>query len=81
MTVRDKERVDGRYLIYTDKGTFRNTDSWLFLKFSSADMQGKLGVGETFKIKANGWRIPILSKFRNIITAEKVDAVPAPTNK
>jgi len=66
-----------QYRVHTDKGVFRNEDAWLFLKFDSADMQGKLTVGDTFKIKANGWRIPLFSMFRNIVTAEPVSTPQA----
>lgn len=88
VTVRDKQRVplaEGGSVnrVYTDKGTFENRDSWLFLKFNSEDVQGDLEVGRTYRVTTNGWRVPFLSMFRNIVTAEPVrpeaGAVPPPS--
>lgn len=78
--VTGKERINDRdnphYRVYTDQGTFRNTDAALFGKFNSGDLQGRLKEDEFFKVKANGWRVPWLSMFRNIISAEPLKEVP-----
>jgi hypothetical protein len=76
VTVSDKERttsVSGestisRYLIFSEEGeVFENTDSVLYLKFDSSDVQGHLKRGQKYEVKVAGWRIPFLSSHRNII--------------
>jgi hypothetical protein len=75
ITVSDKERIvesdgDGsssKYLIFTENGTFENTDSFWFWKWNSSDFQGKLHVDSTYNVKVVGWRIPFLSMYPNII--------------
>jgi hypothetical protein len=71
ITVKDKERIvkneDSYYLVFAEEGTFKNEDSFLFLKFNSSDVQGSLEEGKTYKIKVAGWRIPIMSSYENII--------------
>jgi len=78
VTVVDKERINttksGKFLIYGQDEVFENTDSYVFLKFTSADLQRDLIVGETYTVKVAGWRIPFLSMFRNIITVEDEQA-------
>lgn len=70
ITVTDKERVpDGEgsyYLVFTDDEVFKNVDVWRRLKTTSSDIQGRLQEGKTFEVTVYGWRIPILSKYRNI---------------
>jgi hypothetical protein len=58
-----------RYVVYTDAGVFENKDSFLFFKFNSSDLHNTLlGMkGKEVKIKSNGFRIPFLSSYRNII--------------
>jgi len=75
ITIEDKERVttgsgesiSAKYIIYTDKGTFENTDTWIFGKWSSSDIQNDLKVGETYTVKTAGWRVPFMSMHRNIV--------------
>lgn len=78
ITVKDKDRIttgsgeniDSKFIVYTENEVFENTDSWLFVKFSSSDLQNKLEVGETYTVKVAGWRVPFLSMYRNIIAYE-----------
>jgi len=60
------------YLVFTDDQTYRNTDTLYYFKFNSSDVQGKLIQTGRFRIEYYGFRIPILSKYRNIIKAEKI---------
>lgn len=56
------------FFIVTDEGeTFVNHDVSTLLKFNSADFQSQLKVGRKVKVDVTGWRIPILSSFRNIV--------------
>lgn len=78
ITIESKERVvtgsgdsiSSKYLIYTDKGVFECTDSWLFFKFNSSDIYSKLKDGKTYKVHVAGWRIQFFSSYKNIISIE-----------
>lgn len=71
ITVKEKERVvggsGGKYLVFTDNEVFQNTDSWWYWKFNSADFYSDIEEGKDYKVRAYGFRIPFLSKYRNII--------------
>lgn len=74
-TVKSKERVcdsgkNGtcKYLIYTDKGTFENTDSLIKGKFNSSDMYGDINPGVKYDARVRGIRSGFFSMYPNIIT-------------
>lgn len=74
-TVNKMERVQdangSKYLIYTKEGeVFENTDNLLFGKFNSSDLYNKLNEGQTYTCKVNGFRIPLMSSYRNILSCE-----------
>lgn len=73
--VLDKERIttkgESKYLVFCDGETFENTDTWLYFKWNSSDVQGVLTPGKTYKVSVVGWRVPILSMYRNIIRIGK----------
>jgi hypothetical protein len=80
ITVEEKERVcssdnECKYLIFTNKGVFENTDSYLQFKFDSSDVYGALKPESTYKVKINGLRIPFLSMYKNILNVEETIAV------
>lgn len=66
------ETHKGVYLVYTNKGTFKNVDNWLFLKFDSSDFQGKIAgmVEKEVKITKIGWRWSFQSWYENILSIE-----------
>lgn len=70
-TVNSKERVttdrNSKYLVFTDTETLENTDALFHLKYNSSDIYSELQIGETYKAKVYGWRIPFLSRYRNIV--------------
>ena len=74
-TVKSKERImDGnggsmssKYLIFTDTEVFENTDSLWYWKWNSSDVYNKIEVGSTYKAEIYGYRIPVLSMYRNIL--------------
>lgn len=82
ITVKDKERVSystgsgeskgisSKYLIFTESETFENTDAWFSGKFSSSDLYGKLDKGQSYTVRVYGWRVPLLSWYRNITRIE-----------
>lgn len=75
ITITDKESINTKekhkYLIYTTDEVFENTDSFLFLKWNSSDIQNKLIKDKTYTVKVAGWRIPFLSSYRNIISIKQ----------
>lgn len=76
LTVTDKYVKNGNdrsiYLIQTDKGVYEITDTWVYFRWDSSDLYGAIEVGETYECKVCGKRIPFLSWYKNIITAEPV---------
>lgn len=67
----EKERVvikDGsKYLIFTDREVFENVDSLWSLKFDSSDFYRNIRVGQVCTLTVTGFRIPVLSTYRNIL--------------
>lgn len=50
----------------------QNGDSLWWWKWNSADYQARLQPGQRFRFKVFGWRLPLFSSFRNIISAEPI---------
>lgn len=74
-TVTDKDRTrgtDGKSdaRVYTSCGVFTVSDSILSTRWDSADVYSRVQVGTAYDIHARGYRIPFLSRFPNILTAE-----------
>lgn len=64
---------DCEYLIFTDQGTFKVTDTILYMNFKSSDVYGKLEINSTYRMKVVGWRLGIFSQYPNIVEVrEKV---------
>jgi hypothetical protein len=63
----DKDRAK---LIYADGSTYVNKDSFWMWKWNSSDVYGQLQVGKTYDCTVAGWRIGILSGYKNIIKCE-----------
>lgn len=70
-TVKNKESIvennSSKYLIYTNKGVFENEDSLWYLKFDSSDLYNELEKGKTYEADVYGFRVPILSLYKNIV--------------
>lgn len=88
--VTDKERQvksdgDGgsssKYIVFTDKEVFQNSDSMLRGKWRSSDVQGSLHVGCTYDFNVYGFRNGPFSIYRNIVDAKHVKTDACPTNK
>jgi len=76
VTVTDKgERCksvgDCKYLIYTDKGTFEERDSWLNWKFNSSDIYGGIKRDTKYTFHTNGIRVAFLSWYPNITSVQE----------
>lgn len=72
VTVGRGKSVASKYLVFTDGETFENTDAIWYWKWNSSDIHGRLEPGKAYRVKCYGWRIPILSVYRNIVSAEEV---------
>lgn len=76
ITIEGKERItssaneESKYLIFTSAETFENVDSLLAFKFNSSDVYGSLKQGSLCELRVTGFRIPFLSTYRNILSAE-----------
>lgn len=73
IVVTDKMVKDDVYLIYSEDTTYEITDSWLYPRFNSSDLYGKIQVGESYNIIVGGSRIPFLSWYPNIYRADKIE--------
>lgn len=89
VTVVDKDRhvsgnledgIESKYMVFTDKEVFENTDSMIRGKMNSSDVQAQLHVGCTYDITAYGFRNNWFSIYRNISKAEHVKTETCPTN-
>jgi hypothetical protein len=68
ITTGSGESISSKFLVYSNDEVFENTDSWLYLKFASSDLQNSLKKDSTYTVKVAGWRIPLFSSYRNIIS-------------
>lgn len=71
-------RQDCYYLIWTDQGTFKITDTLLRDgdRFSSTDVYGRYRVGRTYRFKVYGWRVGCSSAYPTVATA-RPEEVPS----
>jgi hypothetical protein len=67
-------KVDGRYMIATEYRPLANYDAGYRFKFDSGTIQNEAIrlKGKTVKIKKYGWRIPLFSKYENVVKIEEV---------
>ena len=66
ITIKEKYVVNDRsniyyYVISTDNKIYNVVDVWLKGEFDNADDYAKLNVGETYRVKGYGIRVPFLS--------------------
>lgn len=71
-TITSKESVardsEHEYRVYTEQcGTLSVKDSWLKMRFNSADVYGSIQEGKTYEVTTMGFRIPLISSFPNIL--------------
>ena len=64
---------DGQKYLFSDGNeVFENTDSIYIWKWNSSDFWVGIKEGHTYRIKIIGWRIPILSWYRNVVSYEEI---------
>ena len=75
ITVSDKQRVtidsESKYMVFTAKESFEDTDSFFHSKYNSSDIYSHFTKGCSYEVSVYGWRIPFLSVYRNIISINK----------
>lgn len=72
-----EQRCEGgencQYLVFTDKGVFRNTDSKLLeFKWNSSDLYGDLVAGQRYTIRYYGVRFGFFSMYPNIVAVKPI---------
>lgn len=70
----------GKYIVTGEEEVFENTDTVWYWKWNSSDVQGKLREGGQYKVRVYGWRWPLLSWYRNIISVEGTVKEPKTRN-
>jgi hypothetical protein len=61
------------YVVFSREGEiYENTDVWYRGKWSSGSLQARLQVGQKYRVKLLGWRVPVLSWKENILSAEPI---------
>lgn len=58
--------------VYAEDDTYTVGDAMFHGRFDSSRLYGRLKVGETYRCKAMGWRVPFLSAFKNLLECEAV---------
>jgi len=67
-------KVDGRFMIATEYRPFVNEDAKYRFKFNSGTIQNdaiRLR-GKVVRIKKYGWRVPLFSRYENVVKIEEV---------
>ena len=60
------------YLIFTDGETLTDNNCLILGKWGSSESYGNIQTGHTYIFTVYGWRIPVISRYRNIISYEEV---------
>jgi hypothetical protein len=79
-TVKDKETIatgsedptSSKYLVFTNIGTFENTDSFWYDKSDNSDLQRSLTIGHTYSATVYGYNIPVLRVYPNIVAVRDI---------
>lgn len=58
-------------LVYTDKGTFQNSDSTFPWKQNSSDLYAMLEQGHRYRCEVAGWRLGIFSNYPDLIKCKE----------
>lgn len=67
-------KVDGKFMIATEYRPFVNYDAKYRFKFNSGSLQNEAIRlrGKAVKIKKYGWRMPVFSRYENVVKIEEV---------
>src|SRR3990170_6745807 len=67
-------KVDGKFMIATEYRPFVNEDAKYRFKFNSGTIQNEAIRlrGKVVRIKKYGWRVPLFSRYENVVKIEEV---------
>lgn len=66
------EDAEDKYLVFTDKGVFENTDQIVVGKCDSSDVHNQIEKGKCYKAKVYGFRWGCTSSYKNIISVQEI---------
>jgi len=68
-------KVDGKFMIATEDRPFVNYDAKYRFKFNSGTVQNEAIrlKGKVVKLRKYGWRLPLFSKYENVVKIEEVE--------
>lgn len=71
-----------KYLLYCDDTTYEISDSYLYHRWDSSDWYGRVKEGSTYNVTVQGYRVPFLSWYQNVVKMEEVvpEVAPTPTS-
>lgn len=59
---------DAKYLVFSESGdVYQVTDTFMLMHFTASNVYGELKEGKNYTIITYGWRVPILSMYKNIV--------------
>lgn len=61
-----------QYLVFTDKGVFKDTDNLWLGKTNSSDLYNQLQVGSTYRCAVHGVRQHLTSNYPDLLSCVKV---------
>lgn len=67
VTTGSGDSMRSKYLVFTDKGVFENTDTIFYGKWNSSDFYARMNMGDVCNFTVTGWRVPFLSWYQNIV--------------
>ncbi len=73
LEVKRSSEDSDKYLVFTNKGVFENTDSLVVGKCNSSDVQNKLEPGKCYKAKTHGIRMGCSSTYKNIESVVEIE--------
>lgn len=62
---------NNRYMVNVEGETLVNRDRLIFGKYDSSDIQRELDEGQCYEVLIEGWRVPFLSWYRNIVEVRR----------
>ena len=64
---------DAKYLFSDEKGiVYSMEDSLLLWKFDASNRYASIESGKSYEITTYGWRIPVLSWYKNVVSVREV---------
>lgn len=65
--------AQSKYMIYTKSGeVLINRNSLWYRKWTSDELQGRLKIGQTYRVKTCGFRVPWMGLYKNILSATEI---------